>query len=203
MDGQMSTKTMVDKAVCVGVMLVSMLAGGAVFAQSQRDQSQQVGNFTIKNSVDEFGKAHATAETVGEHATTLMWVCTPDREPGVQVGWVWERFMAGNAGRIHITYRFGQGPASDANWELAGSHKGVFADSLFTTYGRMAQQPGGSLGAAPSDTLLIRVTDRDGDSVTETFTLTGLALAMAHLPCSEAIGLPNAYRDKLLKESQK
>ena len=194
------TKTMKTTMVA----MVMLMAAGPVFAQPQPDQSKQVGHFTVKNSVDEFGKAQATAETVGEHATTLMWVCTPGREPGVQVGWVFGRVLVGQAGRIHTTYRFGQGRASEATWELAGSNKGVFAAPTFTSNARMAQMSGNPLsGGAPSETLLIRVTDRDGDAVTETFTLTGLDLALAHLPCSEAAGLPNALRDKLLKESQK
>jgi hypothetical protein len=188
------------------MLAVGMLAVAVpVFAQDQPDQSQRIGNFTVKNSLDEFGKANATAETVGEHATTLTWVCTPDREPGVQLGWVWGRLLVGNAGRIHITYRFGQGRASEAMWELAGSRKGVFAAPTFTSDARMAQMPGNPLvkPGAPSERVLIRVTDRDGDSVTETFTLTGLDLALAHLPCAEAAGLPNALKDKLLKESYK
>ena len=198
--------TMQMVLVAAAAVLVSMTVQAA--DESQADESQQVGNFTVKNSVDEFGKVQASAQTVGEHATMLMWVCTPGREPGVQVGWYWGRFLMGDRGRIRTTYRFGDGTASEVMWQLGGSHKGVFAEDggLFTTYARVSQRtdrkPSREL-STPSDTLLIRVTDRDGHSVTEKFTLTGLELALAHLPCSEAAGLPNAFRDKLLRESQK
>jgi hypothetical protein len=82
---------------------------------------------------------------------------------------------------ITIAYRFAPQAAVTRQWDLQRSHKDAYMP--------MSDVQAFTQEALTAETVLLRVTDVDGDSITASFKLDGLAEALKTLPCANATPL--------------
>ena len=113
------------------------------------------------------------AEDIG--SSSLAWKC----DDALNVRFVWLRYMKGNTrtDSITIAYRFPPQAAVAGQWEIEREHQSAYLPlrdvEAFTRQALTAQS------------VLLRVTDVDGDSVTTTIKLDGLAEALKTLSCAK------------------
>ena len=155
-----------------GAAVVAMMLPVAAAAESK-----QIGAFTVKSEKDPMSDANRNSimadgvEKPGPHG--LAWLC---REDGLNVMFFWGRYLMSHDSSISVAYRFPNQPAVAKGWDMATIHKAAFIPmSQVKTFTSMAQT---------ADSVTLRVMDRDGDVVTETFRLDGLAEALRTLPCA-------------------
>jgi hypothetical protein len=166
-------KRTMQKAMWTGVV-AAMLVPAVVAAA---DKSSQIGAFTVTSAKDPMSDANRNsimADGVakpGPHG--LAWSC---REDGLNVTFVWGRYLMGDDSSIPVAYRFPNQPAVSKGWDIATSHKAAFIP--------MSEVKTFTAAALTAESVTLRVTDRDGDVVTESFKLDGLAEALRTLPCA-------------------
>ena len=172
------------KRVTVAIALVTI-------STSNVSLSAQAGKVTsfgpavrIVNSVDKmtdrdmsFLVVHGTDNPL---ARQIMWMCAPDKTE--HVVYIWGKFLVPSQKRIKVEYRFDTHPAVGVYFDSAPNNKsGSFSDLGQPT----AEEKAFVSGAETASTVLMRVTDaNDGEMVTDTFNLTGLAEARAVLACA-------------------
>ena len=143
---------------------------------AQQPQEKKVGSFTLIKTADKMtDEDRSRAITFGEDQKgALTWICLED---GLNVGFLWNTYLIGNDGNITVQHRFDEGPARTNDWDMATTHK--------LGYVPMRMVKAFTAHAESARTLTLRATDKDGDTVTDTFPLRGLTAAVAQLPCAK------------------
>lgn len=141
-------------------------------------QTMAFGRFEVSKSTDPLDDTVTTMIGTGGESTktALVWRCgTKDSAPVVAF-FFGRYFTGGQTRQVYVEHRFVPDKAEIAGWTIAGQNRDFVlmpADMIaaFTKRARTA------------DTLVMRVTDIDGESVTDTFKMTGLPEALSKLPC--------------------
>jgi hypothetical protein len=161
------------KAVCGGVVMMVTMTVGA----SQAAAQEQFGEFTFIPNKDPMSDADRSSIMVdgadNPRKTGLGWGC---KDEGLRVMLLWGRYLMGDDDRISVEYRFAAQPVVNDSWNLSTTHRSGFLPKKDTQ--KFTTQ------ALTAGTVTLRVTDRDGDRMTETFKLDGLAEALRQLPCA-------------------
>jgi len=169
------------------VVAIGAVAVMAVGASAEGDL--KFGSFMVRKKLDAMTDAdRSTALTLGESRTSsLAWMCMPD---GLNVGLLFGRYLSGDrANTIRVDHRWPDELATMGWWDIAANHKAAFLPirsvRAFTEK------------AVTAKTITFRVSDGDGETVTDTFTLTRLADALKQLPCAAALQPPtNHHRSR-------
>jgi hypothetical protein len=148
-------------------------APGTAVAQSE----DRFGAFTVSRSTDPITDADrsivgtpATAVSGGSRRSPILgWRCMSD---GLNVVYMFDRYLIDAS----VLYRFDSDQPSQLDvWDMLTSHQGAAIPirmvAEFTTQAMVAQR------------VVLRVTDRDGEQLTDTFSLNGLTKALPQLPC--------------------
>lgn len=154
-----------------------ILAAGLVLtlAGSLRGQEQQViGGFTFMPSKDPISDDDRSGLfTTSKDGRLFGFRCQSD---GLNVTYIWNSYFIGDNDSISVVYRLTPNPAGPSSrWTMATNNRGGFMPmhmvSAFTKQ------------ALTSQTLVLRVVDRDGDQFTDEFKLDGLIEGIKRLPC--------------------
>ena len=152
---------------------------GTVNAQT----TQRIGYFNTISMTDSMTDANRNAIIAGYSQTNpmkpvLVLACVGDGTT-LDVSFAWNRLLIGNGKNISVAYRFPSQTLVDGLWGLDGSRR--------TGSMRPSQINGFVKAALANETVALRVTGQDGNSVTETFALFGLADALKTLPCAASL----------------
>jgi hypothetical protein len=162
-------KRTMQKAVWGAVVMTMLPVVAAAY--------KHVGSFRVtatKDPITDVVRHSIMADGVAKPGPLgLSWSC---REDGLNVLFVWSRYLMGEDDAIPVDYRFPGQPAVSKDWDMSTSHKGAFIP--------MSDVKTFTASALTATSVLLRVMDRDGDVVTETFKLDGLAEALGTLPCA-------------------
>lgn len=162
------------KAVWAAIVGLAVLAP-QVFAQSDR----VVGSFEYKRIADKMtDEDRSMIGTRGDDAPArrlLVWRCMED---GLNVAFDWDKYFVGNsaASTVSVQYRFPPAPMVAGDWDMSTNHEIGFVP--------MHHVQAFTAGALKSATVILRATDNDGETVTESFKLDGLAEGLKLLPCA-------------------
>lgn len=155
--------------------LAAGLAVALLFTLASVAASQQttVGAWMVTKTSDPITDADRSSIIVISGKSVFGFRCTAD---GLSSMMVLGRFFMGEDDRVQVVYRFPPHPAVGPHpWSLSTNNQAAFVPRgdirTLITQGL----------ANPS--LIIRATDRDGDTVTGEFKLEGFAEALKHLPC--------------------
>jgi hypothetical protein len=155
------------------VTLVATTAGASRTLAIPIVQQQQVGAFGVTLKKDPMNDTdRSSILTKSEGGRGLVFRCDAD---GLNVMYGWMRYFTGADDRISVMYRFTPAPAVSQQWSFATSRQAGFMP--------MQNVPEFVNRALGASTVVLRVTDKDGDQVTDEFKLTGLADALKLLPC--------------------
>jgi len=151
------------------LLLIATLA----LAAPATAQELTVGSFTVLKNTDPINDTdRSSAFTVNEDKRAMGFRCLAD---GLNVTYLWSRYFMGDDSRITVVHRFPPGQAMTRQWHMATNHQAAFLP--------MRDVPAFVQSALTTGTVVLRVTDRDGDQITDQFKLDGLVDALKHLPC--------------------
>jgi hypothetical protein len=156
--------------MCAGFTLLC-----AATTSAQTRKPQQIGSFHVTIRADAMSDAdRSSILTIGaDGSASIAWKCMDD---GLNVVCLFGKYLMGDNDYIQVEYRFPSQTAIGTRWDLSTSHEAAFL-SMENVEAFTAQ----SLQAA---TVTLRVTDRDGETITDRFSLNGLAAALKQLPCA-------------------
>jgi hypothetical protein len=158
------------RAVIIVAVFVVVIAIGQASAQNQT-----FGSFEIRKSVDKMtDEDRSFAGVTGESGKTVFGLrCMED---GLNVAFLWNKYFTGDSGGITVQYRFPPNPAVSSRWDISTSKEmGFLPMGKVRAFITQAKQ---------SSTVVLRVTDRDGEMITDSFKLDGLSEALRALPCA-------------------
>jgi hypothetical protein len=106
----------------------------------------------------------------------LLWTC---REDGLNVVFLRNQYLltSSSGASIKVEQRFPGQPMTEMLWETATNHRAAFVPTK--------QIKPFTAAALEQPSIVLRVTDKDGDRVTVTFKLDGLADALKQLSCAK------------------
>ena len=160
-----------------------VIAAALFAAFSGTVNAQRIGYFNTISMTDSMTDANRNAIIAGYSETDrmkplLVLACVGDGTT-LDVSFAWNRLLIGNGKNIPVAYRFPSQTLVDGLWRLDGSRR--------TGSMRPNQINGFVTAALANETVTLRVTGQDGNSVTETFALFGLADALKTLPCAASL----------------
>jgi len=114
---------------------------------------------------------------------------------GLNVSYVYGKYLTGSNDQIEVQYRFGEAPAaSPQRWDMAtGKH------AAFIPMGEVAKFTKDAQSVAR---VTLRVTDRDGEALTDVFSLQGLSAALRSLSCYRSTSASAADRFVVAADAQ-
>jgi hypothetical protein len=166
-------------------LLVAVIVG--VFAQAAA-----ASNFELFRSSDKMTDKDRSfiVATDSDSNRRLAFKCMED---GLNVIHIFDKYLMGESTGISVQYRFPPTPApSPLSWNMLTNHKGAALP--------MAQVDSFIRKALTSKTVVLRVVDKDGDTLTSEYSLDGLTEGLSNLPCAQRFAVPQS-RGKARKEA--
>ena len=158
------------KRTALAATLIAAIVGTA--------DAQTFGAFRfIKNadSMSDADRSFIVTEALsssGGRSAAFAWRCMSD---GLNVSYAYGKYLMGSNG-IRVQYRFGEAPpASSQRWDMATEKR-----AAFMPIGEVANFTNEARSVAK---VTLRVTDRDGEALTDVFSLQGLSEALRSLSC--------------------
>jgi hypothetical protein len=161
-----------EAVVCAAIVMFTPWTSAA------QENDRRAGSFILHKSADKItDEDRSKVVSMGESGA-IIWGCMSD---GLNVAFMWNRYLIGSNDTIPVQHRFTPKPAATNRWDMSTGNKMGFLP--------MDQVRPFTAEALQSGTVTLRVIDRDGDTVTDTFKLDGLTEALKWLPCAKSLEL--------------
>lgn len=160
--------------------LAILLVVVAVFPSAAAAQDDAIGSFLLYRSLDTVTVADRSfivtpgTTITRERTPLLMWRCLAD---GLNVIYAFDRpFLGNDFSEVRVVYGFeGDAPSEIEAWELMPNSESAWMP--------MRGVWSFTKRAARAATVTVRVIDRDGEQLTDSFVLDGLMQALPFLQC--------------------
>ena len=165
------------------IVIAVALMLGAMTTEASAQPTGRIGAFDIDEATDQRTDAketHIITFGVESSEVAIGWVCIADT---LYVLFTSSKDLIGDGREIPVTYRFAPAPAVTTLWtiERGAPRTGFLSMSEAQTF---------TAAALTNSTVTLRVTDRDGSTITDSFKLDGIRTRLMTLPCYRQIVHP-------------